>query len=81
MRASPEERVGRIFGSGQAFGLALGTAATVGFSALADTTSVRWAFVGLAAMTTTQILIAYLSLIKPMAAPAKPAVALEATTA
>ncbi len=80
MRASPEERVGRIFGSGQAFGLALGTAATVGFSALADATGVRWAFVGLAAMTTTQILIAYLSLIKPMAAPAKPAVALEATT-
>lgn len=81
MRASPEERVGRIFGSGQAFGLALGTAATVGFSALADVTSVRWAFIGLAAMTSTQILIAYLSLIKPMAAPAKPAVALEATTA
>lgn len=63
MRASPDERVGRIFGGAQAFGLALGTAATIILAAFADHVGVRWAFVALAAMTTAQILIARISLL------------------
>jgi MFS family permease len=62
MRASPAERVGRIFGGAQAFGLALGTAATIVLSAFADHVGVRWTFVVLAAMTATQILAARVSL-------------------
>lgn len=74
LRASPQERVGRIFGGGQAFGLALGTAATIGFSLLADAAGVRWAFIGVAAMTTIQILLARSnSLFGPEPAPAPPA--------
>lgn len=79
MRASPEERVGRIFGSGQAFGLTLGTAATIGLSVLADAVSVRWAFAALSGMTTVQVTAAYLSLVKPMRIQPKPAPAVETT--
>jgi MFS family permease len=67
MRASPEERVGRIFGGAQAFGLGLGIAATVGLSALADATSVRWAFWGLAVLMSGIAITSYLSLVRPMA--------------
>jgi MFS family permease len=77
MRASPEERVGRIFGSGQAFGLTLGTAATIGLSVLADAVSVRWAFAALSGMTTVQVTVAYLSLVRPMRVQPKPAPAVE----
>ncbi|HEU5265986.1 MAG TPA: MFS transporter [Jatrophihabitans sp.] len=48
MQASPAERAGRIFGGAQAFGLALGIAATVGLSVLADRVSVPVAFWALA---------------------------------
>lgn len=71
MRASPDERVGSIFGGAQAFGLALGTAATVVLAGFADHVGVRWAFVVLAAMTTVQILAARLSILWKM--PVRPA--------
>lgn len=73
MRASPEERVGRIFGGAQAFGLALGTTATIILSAFADHVGVRWAFVALAAMTTVQILAASISMLWKPGAAAEPA--------
>ena len=66
MKASPVERVGRVFGGAQAFGLALGVAATVGLSALADATSVRYAFWALAALISGIVIFAYVSLVKPM---------------
>lgn len=66
MKASPVERVGRVFGGAQAFGLALGVAATVGLSALADATSVRYAFWALAALISGIVIFAYASLVKPM---------------
>lgn len=68
MQASPEERVGRIFGGAQAFGLALGIAGTVGLSALADATSVPFAFWGLAAIIAAIVIGTYISLVKPMTA-------------
>lgn len=68
MRASPDERVGRIFGGAQAFGLALGTAATIVLAALADHVGVRWAFVALAAMTAVHIAVARISLLWKAAA-------------
>jgi MFS family permease len=88
MRASPHERVGRIFGTGQAIALALGTAATIGLSVLADGISVRWAFAALSGMTTVQVVVAYLSLVRPIRAsqlsgptPAETAEATEAAEA
>jgi MFS family permease len=66
MQASPVERVGRIFGGAQAFGLALGVAATVGLSALADATSVPYAFWGLVVLVDAIAISTYLSLVKPM---------------
>jgi MFS family permease len=66
MQASPEDRVGRIFGGAQAFGLALGVAATVGLSSLADATTVRYAFWGLAVLMGGIVILTYLSLVKPM---------------
>ncbi|MEU8419035.1 MFS transporter [Amycolatopsis japonica] len=83
MRASPEERVGRIFGSTQALGLGLGVGATVGLSALADATTVPYAFWGLAILQGAIVIGTYFSLAKPLSAQEKqrPAEVLEATAA
>ncbi|MET7421146.1 MFS transporter [Dactylosporangium sp. NPDC005555] len=67
MQASPVERVGRIFGGAQAFGLALGVAATVVLSAVADAISVPWAFWGLVILVDAIAIGTYLSLRKPLA--------------
>ncbi|WP_327001058.1 MFS transporter [Dactylosporangium sp. NBC_01737] len=66
MQASPVERVGRIFGGAQAFGLALGVAATVVLSAVADAISVPWAFWGLVVLVDVIAVGTYLSLRKPL---------------
>ncbi|GAA3228590.1 MFS transporter [Dactylosporangium siamense] len=71
MQASPVDRVGRIFGGAQAFGLALGVAATVGLSAVADGISVPWAFWGLVILVDAIAIGTYLSLRKPLAATEK----------
>jgi MFS family permease len=68
MRASPQERVGRIFGGTQAAGLALAVLATVVMSALADATTVPIAFWGLGALQGIIAIGAYLSLARPMSA-------------
>ncbi|MFK0248355.1 MFS transporter [Amycolatopsis azurea] len=83
MRASPEDRVGRIFGGTQAVGLGLGVGATVGLSALADATTVPYAFWGLAILQGAIVIGTYLSLAKPLSAQEKkqPAEVLEATAA
>ncbi|MGW5053463.1 MFS transporter [Actinokineospora sp. NPDC004072] len=73
MQSSPEDRVGRIFGFAQAMGLAMGVAATVGLSALADATSVPVAFWGLALLISGIAVSTYLSLVKPLKAMAAPA--------
>jgi MFS family permease len=62
MRASPVEKVGRIFGAAQALGLGLGVAATVALSALADAASVPIAFWGLVLLVDAIVIGAYLSL-------------------
>jgi len=75
MQASPVQRVGRIFGGAQAFGLALGTAATFGLSSLADATTVPYAFWGLVLLVDAIVIGTYLSLVRPMkAAQAEPEV-------
>jgi MFS family permease len=66
MRASPVDRVGRVFGGAQALGLALGVCATVGLSALADATSVRYAFWALAVLISGIVIATYVSLVKSM---------------
>ncbi|WP_409492332.1 MFS transporter [Amycolatopsis sp. cmx-11-12] len=83
MRASPEDRVGRIFGGTQAVGLGLGVAATVGLSTLADATTVPYAFWGLALLQGAIVIGTYFSLAKPLSAQEKkqPAEVLEATAA
>jgi MFS family permease len=82
MRASPEEKTGRIFGSAQALGLALGIGATVGLSALADSTTVPYAFWACALLQGAIAIGTYLSLVKPLSAPEKkPVEILEATAA
>lgn len=83
MRASPEERTGRIFGGAQALGLALGVAATVSLSALADATRVPYAFWGLALLQGGIAIGTYLSLVKPMSAleRGKPSEILQASAA
>jgi len=82
MRASPENRTGRIFGSAQALGLALGIGATVGLSALADATTVPYAFWGCAILQGAIAVGTYISLVKPLTAPEKkPTEILEATAA
>lgn len=83
MRASPEDRVGRIFGGTQAVGLGLGVGATVALSALADATAVPYAFWGLAILQGAIVIGTYLSLAKPLSAQEKkqPAEVLEATAA
>jgi MFS family permease len=62
MQASPAERAGRIFGGAQAFGLALGIAATVGLSVLADRVSVPVAFWALAVIVGGIALASYAGL-------------------
>ncbi|MET0233528.1 MAG: MFS transporter [Kibdelosporangium sp.] len=82
MRASPEEKTGRIFGSAQALGLALGIGATVTLSALADSSGVPYAFWACAALQGAIAIGTYLSLVKPLSAPEKkPVEILEATAA
>ncbi|MFC3453633.1 MFS transporter [Amycolatopsis speibonae] len=83
MRASPEDRVGRIFGGTQAVGLGLGVGATVGLSALADATTVPYAFWGLAILQGVIVIGTYFSLAKPLSAQEKkqPTEVLEATAA
>ncbi|RSN23981.1 MFS transporter [Streptomyces sp. WAC 05977] len=82
MRASPEERVGRIFGGTQALGLGLGVGATVALSSLADATTVPYAFWGLAILQGAIVIGTYFSLAKPLSAQEKrPAEVLEATAA
>jgi hypothetical protein len=77
MKASPEERVGRIFGGTQAFGLGLGIAATYGLASLAGsshlpflagTNHVPLAFFALAALVGSIAVATSLSLVKPLAA-------------
>jgi MFS family permease len=79
MKASPEDRVGRIFGGAQAFGLGLGIAATLGLSVLADRTSVPVAFWSLAALIGAIAIGSYLSLAGALA-PAPPAATPQPTT-
>jgi MFS family permease len=82
MRASPEEKTGRIFGSAQALGLALGIGATVSLSALADSASVPYAFWACAILQAAIAIGTYFSLVKPLSAPEKkPVEILEATAA
>ncbi|KFU77100.1 Predicted arabinose efflux permease, MFS family [Amycolatopsis lurida] len=82
MRASPEDRVGRIFGGTQAVGLGLGVGATVALSSLADATAVPYAFWGLAILQGAIVIGTYFSLAKPLSAQEKrPAEVLEATAA
>jgi MFS family permease len=67
MRAAPERRVGRIFGGAQATGLALGIAATIGLSALADSTTVPYAFWALAVLQGAIVIGVSVSLVRPLA--------------
>ena len=66
MQASPMDRVGRIFGATQAFGLAIGATATLSLSILADRTSVPVAFWGLAALIGGIAIANYVGLVKPL---------------
>jgi MFS family permease len=77
MRASPPDRVGRVFGTTQAAGLALTILATAGMSALADATTVPLAFWALGVLQAGLAIGAYISLVKPMSALGKPAGVLE----
>ncbi len=81
MRASPVDKVGRIFGGAQAFGLALGIAATVGLSVLADATSIPYAFWGLVVLVDVIALGTYISLVRPLSALEKRPEIFEATVA
>jgi MFS family permease len=81
MRASPVDKVGRIFGGAQAFGLALGIAATVGLSVLADATRIPYAFWGLVILVDAIVVGTYISLVRPLSALSKQPEILEATAA
>jgi MFS family permease len=81
MKASPPDRVGRIFGGTQAASLGTAVLATVVLSWLADATTVPYAFWGLGALQGAIAIGAYLSLAKPMSALEKQAKVLEATAA
>jgi MFS family permease len=70
MRASPAARVGRIFGFAQASGLAMGVAATVLLSLLADNWTVPAAFWTLSAVVITVVSVLYLSIVRSAANPA-----------
>jgi len=63
-RASPHDKVGRIFGGTQAVGLALAVLVTVVLSWLADATRVQYAFWTLGAIQALLAIGAYLSLRK-----------------
>jgi MFS family permease len=80
MRASPPDRVGRIFGATQAATLALSIAVTVAMSEVADSVSVPVAFWALGALQAVIAIGTYVSLMKPMAA-LKQAEVIEATAA
>jgi MFS family permease len=73
MRASPTERVGRIFGGTNAAGLAAGITANLVISTYADHNSLRSAFWVLAAVQAAILASTYLNLVKPMAALEEPA--------
>ena len=82
MKASPVDRVGRIFGGTNAFALGAGITANLLLSTLADRTdNVPLAFWGLAAIQAAIAIGCYISLVKPIAAQEKPSQALEATPA
>jgi|SRR5579872_162299 len=66
MKASPVDRVGRIFGSTQAAGLALAVLATVVLSWQSDKTRVQYAFWTLGAIQAFISIGTYVSLAKPM---------------
>ncbi len=80
-RASPEASVGRIFGGANAAGLAIGVAATVGFSILADKTKVPYAFWALSALQGAIAIGVYLSLVNPISARNTPSPLLETSAA
>ena len=67
MKASPADRAGRIFGGAQAFGLAIGIAATVGLSVLADRVSVPIAFWALAVLVGSIAIASYVGLVGALA--------------
>ncbi len=81
MRASPADRVGRIFGGTNAFALAVGITANLALATLADRTQVPYAFWALAAIQAAILVGAYLSLVRPLSAKAEPAEILEASAA
>lgn len=81
MRASPPDRVGRIFGSTQAATLALSIAVTVAMSEIADSVSVPAAFWALGALQAVIAIGTYVSLVKPMAALEKKAEVIAAAAA
>jgi MFS-type transporter involved in bile tolerance (Atg22 family) len=62
MRAVPESRAGRVFGTTNAFGLAFSVAATMVLSVLADHTEVRAGFWGLSIVVGVTAIVAVLSL-------------------
>jgi MFS family permease len=64
MKASPHDRVGRIFGGAQAAGLGLAVLVTVVLALVADKTQTVYAFWGLGAAQAAISIIAYLSLRK-----------------
>jgi MFS family permease len=66
MKASPDDRVGRIFGGTQAAGLGLAVLATVVLALVADKTQVVYAFWGLGAAQAAISIAAYFSLRKDM---------------
>ncbi len=70
MRASPEARVGRIFGFAQASGLAMSVTATVLLSLLADKVNVPVAFWTLSAVVISVVGVLYLSIVRAAARPA-----------
>jgi MFS family permease len=79
MRASPPDRVGRVFGATQAATLALSIVVTVAMSEIADSASVPLAFWALGALQAAIAIGTYISLVRPMAALENKAEVLEAT--
>lgn len=70
MRASPEARVGRIFGFAQASGLAMSVTATVLLSLLADQVNVPVAFWTLSAVVISVVAVLYVGIVRAAARPA-----------
>jgi MFS family permease len=79
MKASPHDRVGRVFGGTQAAGLALAVLATVVLSWLADATTVPIAFWALGGLQAVIAIGTYISLVKPMSLLEEKTEVLEAT--